>query len=67
MSDRYGPMWFLIFRESRNIPVEKVNKLADNLAANNAADALQNKLIDGVIYRDALIDTLKSLSGIRKE
>jgi protease-4 len=67
IKDYVGSIWNHVvsdISESRNIPVDQVNKLADNLAANNANDALQNKLIDGLIYRDALIDTLKSLSGI---
>jgi protease-4 len=67
IKDYIGSIWSHIvsdISESRKIPVEQVNKMADELTANNAQDALQNKLIDGVIYRDALIDTLKSLSGI---
>jgi protease-4 len=69
IKDYIGSIWAHVvsdISESRKIPVEIVNKLADNLAANNAQDALQNKLIDGTIYRDALIDTLRSLSGIGK-
>jgi protease-4 len=70
IKDYLGSIWSHLVSdvsESRNIPVDQVNKLADNLMANNATDALNNKLIDGVIYRDALIDTLKSLSGIDKK
>jgi len=32
-----------------------------------ASTALENKLIDGILYRNELIDTLKSLSGISSE
>ena len=70
IKDYVGSIWAHVvadISESRKIPADQVNKLADNLAANNPADALQNKLIDGVMYRDALIDTLKSLSGISKK
>jgi protease-4 len=70
IKDYIGSIWSHVvsdISESRNIPVDQVNKLADNLAANDAEEALKNKLIDGVIYRDALIDTLKSLSGIGKD
>ena len=41
--------------------------LADSLSGNLATSALENKLVDGIIYRDDLIDTLKVLSGISKE
>jgi protease-4 len=70
IKDYVGSIWAHVISdisEARNIPVAEVNKLADNLAANNAGDALKNKLIDGVLYRDALIDTLRSLSGIGKD
>jgi protease-4 len=36
----------------------------DNLTGNLAADAYKNNLIDGLMFRDELIDTLKTLSGI---
>jgi protease IV len=49
---------------SRNISEEKLNLLASNLTASDADDALSNNLIDGLIYRDALIDTLKIRSGL---
>jgi len=70
IKDYVGSIWKQVvsdISESRKIPVDQVNKLADNLVANNTKDALQNKLIDGIMYRDALIDTLKSLSGISKK
>ncbi len=50
--------------ESRGIPQESLNLLADNLAGNLATSALKNKLVDGLMYRDELIDTLKALSGL---
>ena len=70
IKDYVGSIWTQVvsdISESRKIPVVQINKMADNLVANNAKDALQNKLIDGVMYRDALIDTLKSLTGISKK
>jgi len=50
--------------EERNITVEKLNKIADELIAFNPYSALENGLVDGLIYRDALIDSLKILSGL---
>jgi protease IV len=70
IKDYVGSIWDHVISdisESRKIPVGEVNKLADNLAANNAGDALKNDLIDGVLYRDALLDTLRALSGIGKD
>ncbi len=50
--------------EARNIPVDTLNKIADELIALNPVSALENRLIDGLIYRDQLIDTIKVLSGL---
>jgi protease IV len=65
-----GSIWKHILgeiSEARGIPAEKLSLLADNLAGNIAASAWDNKLVDGLLYRDQLIDTLKSLSGVEKE
>lgn len=65
--DYTGSIWSHVIEsisESRNIPAATLNTLADNLSGNLATSALQNKLVDGLLYRDSLIDTLKSLSGI---
>jgi protease-4 len=67
INDYVGSIWKKVvgdISKSRNISEEILNKLADDLKANNAEDALNNKLIDGLIYRDALIDTLKTLSNV---
>ena len=67
INDYVGSIWSHVvsgISESRNIPVEKLYRFADELSANNTEDALTNNLIDGLIYRDALIDTLKTLSGV---
>ena len=69
IKDYVGSIWNHVvsgISTARNIPVDQVNKMADNLVATNAPDALRNKLIDGLLYRDELIDTLKSLTGIKK-
>lgn len=52
---------------SRGIPEDKLNHLADNLSGNLASSALESKLVDGLLYRDQLNDTLKSRSGIGKD
>ncbi|HUV00115.1 MAG TPA: signal peptide peptidase SppA [Bacteroidales bacterium] len=62
-----GSIWSHVIEnisKSRGIPVDRLNLLADNLAANVSTGALENNLVDGLLYRDALIDTLKILSGL---
>lgn len=65
-----GSIWDHVLKnisESRNIPVDQLNIIADNLDATVAPRALDKGLVDGLIFRDVLIDTLKSLSGIDRE
>ena len=50
--------------EDRNIPEDQLNKLADNLAGYMAGGALENNLVDGLLFRDQLYDTIKILSGL---
>jgi protease IV len=69
IKDYAGSLWSQVIEDiskSRNIPSEQLNRLADNLTGNLASGAYENKLVDGLMYRDELIDTLKSLSGISK-
>jgi protease-4 len=70
IKDYAGSIWNQVIADisqSRGIPAEKLNKLADNLEGNLASGALETKLVDGLMYRDALIDTLKVLSGISSD
>jgi protease IV len=67
IKDYAGSIWESVVEaisKSRDIPVEELNNIADSLAGNMASGALENKLVDGLIFRDTLIDTLKVLSGI---
>jgi protease-4 len=64
-----GSLWNQVIEDiskSRNIPAEQLNRIADNMAGNIAKNALEVNLIDGLMYRDELSDTLKSLAGINK-
>jgi protease IV len=70
IKDYAGSIWTSVteaIAESRNIPLIKLNLLADSLAGNSASGALRTNLVDGLMYRDELIDTLKNLSGIIKD
>jgi protease-4 len=65
--DYVGSIWNHTVDEmslSRSIPADQLNNLADKLAGYVSDSALENRLVDGLIYRDALIDTLKILSGL---
>lgn len=45
--------------KSRNIPVEKLNTIADNLLARNPDLAKSSKLIDKIAYHDEYVDGMK--------
>lgn len=63
-------MWDYILQgisDQRNIPKQKLNSLATNLTIRNAEAALENGLLDGLKYRDEILDELKELAGIDKE
>jgi protease-4 len=67
IKDYVGSIWnhaISMISSSRDIPEAQVNHLADILAGNVATGALENKLVDGLLFRDELIDTLKILSGL---
>ncbi|MCX6255598.1 MAG: S49 family peptidase, partial [Bacteroidia bacterium] len=70
IKDYAGSIWSHVIEdisESRGISAEQLNLLADNLDGNISTRALETKLVDGLMFRDALIDTLKALSGINTE
>jgi protease-4 len=70
IKDYAGSIWNQIITdisESRGIPVAQLNRIADNLDGNIASRALETRLVDGLLYRDALIDTLKAISGINTD
>ena len=67
IKDYAGSIWNQVIEDiskSRDIPAEQLNRLADNLDGSIASRAFESKLVDGLMFRDVLIDTLKSLSGI---
>ncbi|HEX2976692.1 MAG TPA: signal peptide peptidase SppA [Bacteroidales bacterium] len=70
IKDYAGSIWNHVIEnisESRNIPASELNRIADKLESTVASQALASGLIDGLVYKDVLIDTLKSLSGIDKD
>ncbi|WP_372755033.1 signal peptide peptidase SppA [Labilibaculum sp.] len=64
-----GAMWNQLLEgisEERNISVEKLNQLIDEVAIRKAEDAKKYGLIDSVIYEDQMQDKLRQLSGIKE-
>jgi len=67
ISTYVGSIWNHILAkisEARNIPVEKLNEIAGRLAVTTPAEGTEQGMIDGMLYRDQLIDTIKILSGL---
>jgi protease IV len=70
IKDYAGSLWNQVIADiskSREISAEQLNRIADNLDGNFASRAFETKLVDGLMYRDVLIDTLKIRSGINKD
>lgn len=59
--------WVKGISETRGISADKLNSLANNMEIFNAKKALENKLVDGLIYKDELISTLKTKLGIEEK
>ena len=49
---------------ARGIPIPELNKLADNLAIDSPKKAVKYKLVDGVRYKDQVLDELLERSGV---
>jgi len=67
IKDYVGSIWnhtVKMISESRGISEDQLNRLADNLTGYVATGALESKLVDGLLFRDQLYDSLKILSGL---
>jgi protease-4 len=65
-----GSIWNQILEgisKERQISIKTLNDLADNLTLNNAQAAVDNGLIDGLKYKDEIIDELAELTGTIKD
>lgn len=49
--------------QSRNIPTDKLNQIADKLEADSPQKALQLKLVDGLKYEDEILQMLAEKTG----
>ena len=70
MDKMLGSVWGQILMgisQSRNISVEQLNQIADNLETYFAADkALEYGLVDNLYYKDQVLEELKGLTGSNK-
>ncbi|OQB63072.1 MAG: Protease 4 [Bacteroidetes bacterium ADurb.Bin145] len=67
IKDYVGSIWnhtVKMMAESRGMTEERINELADKLMGTVSTDALEAGLVDGLLFRDELDDTLKVLSGL---
>ncbi|HYK76363.1 MAG TPA: signal peptide peptidase SppA [Daejeonella sp.] len=53
--------------KSRHIPKDSLFSMADNALVRNAKDAVNYKMVDGLRYKDEVLDELKSLTGIQED
>lgn len=53
--------------KSRNISVETLHEIADDYKIQQPNDALAYKMVDGLKYKDEVLDELKALSGKDKK
>lgn len=70
MTDLLNSLWGEILTslsESRHISIPELNQLADNLSLSSAEQAKKFHLVDQVIYRDQVLDTLKKLTHVAKD
>ena len=65
--DAVWSTWMTDISASRRMPVEKINELTNNLQLGTAKQALEAGLVDGLLYKDELTDTLVHLFGVKDE
>lgn len=70
MTKLLNSMWYQVVSDinaSRDISIQRINELADNLALTfDAKVALDEHFIDGLYYRDQIIARIKELANIDK-
>jgi protease-4 len=68
MQDLLGNIWgkiLTVLHENRGISVDEMNRLADSLSLFDAQQALKYHFVDGVVYRDMVMDSLKKRVGTK--
>lgn len=59
--------WIDGIGKERNLTPEQLNAMADNFTVRNAKSAVESGLIDSLVYKDQVIDLLKSLTDTKPE
>ncbi|MFA6335201.1 MAG: signal peptide peptidase SppA [Bacteroidales bacterium] len=59
--------WVADISAARQIPQERINEMTSKLELNSAQKALEAGLVDGLLYKDELSDTLVDLFGVEEE
>ncbi len=59
--------WVADISSAREIAPEKINQMTDNLELTTAQKALEAGLLDGLLYKDQVADTLAKLFGVEDE
>lgn len=59
--------WIEAISKSRSIDTSLLNKMTDEISVTSGKKALEAKLIDGLLYKDQLIDTIAHLFGVKEE
>lgn len=65
-----GAIWGKIVEDissSRNIPVEKLNQIADDLSTIDSEQLVETGMVDGLIYYDELLSLMKEKLGVEEE
>ncbi|MCK9305703.1 MAG: signal peptide peptidase SppA, partial [Bacteroidales bacterium] len=65
--DAVWDTWTGQISESRGISRGRIDEIADRLEIVTAKDAMNAGLVDGIMYKDELLDTLRHLFGAEKE
>lgn len=64
------PIWNHVLTgisRQRNIPIDELNRYADQMLITDAESALQYKLVDRLVYKDEMLEVLKELTGVKSE
>lgn len=59
--------WLKEISVARNISVDELNLMANNLKIRNAQSAYENGMVDSLVYKDQVIDRLKELTNTKPE
>ena len=68
MKELLGSIWGKLLdalHVNRGLSIDEMNRLADNLELSNAEQALKHHFIDGIAYRDMVLDSIKKRVGTK--